>query len=62
MIVTPDKLKKEACQKEVDVALAKYGMKLDPFVVIASGGISLGVNIVKFNVAPVSPMEAIKNG
>ena len=46
MIVTPEQMKAEACQAEVNAALAKYGFKLDPFVILKMTGMTLGVNFV----------------
>ena len=46
MIVTPEQLKAETCQKEITAVLTKYGMKLDPFFQCNMSGMQMGVKIV----------------
>jgi hypothetical protein len=49
MIVTPESLKKEACQNEVNAVLNKHGMRLDPFFHMSAAGMKMGVNIIPAN-------------
>jgi hypothetical protein len=46
MIVTPESLKKGACQKEISAVLAKYQMRLDPFMHVTAAGMAIGLNLV----------------
>lgn len=62
MIVTPDQLKQEACQKELDAVLDRYGFKFDVFCVLRMQGMALGINLVQKDSAPSSIAEVIKNG
>jgi hypothetical protein len=48
-IITPESLKKEACQKEMNAVLVKYGFKLDPFFHMSAAGMQMGVNIIPAN-------------
>jgi hypothetical protein len=61
MIVTPESLKKEACQKEINAVLAKYSMRLDPFMHVTAAGMTIGLNLMPQN-TPVSlvPIEGGK--
>ena len=52
MIVTPESLKNEACQNEINAVLAKYNLKLDPFFHIGAAGMSLGINFI-----PATPVK-----
>jgi hypothetical protein len=49
MIVTPESLKKEACQNEINAVLAKHLMKLDPFFHMSAAGMQMGINLIPAN-------------
>lgn len=55
-IITPNQINAEACQKEMNAVLAKYGLKMDPYCVITLAGMQLGINLTPIgqqaNVAP----------
>jgi hypothetical protein len=57
MIVTPESLKKEACQNEMNAVLAKHGFRLDPFFHMSAAGMQMGVNIISANQVQVPTGE-----
>ena len=59
MIITPESLKKEACQNEINAVLAKHGFVLDPFFHCASQGIQMGINLLP-NVKIQVPIGEVK--
>jgi hypothetical protein len=64
MIVTPETLVKEQCQTEINAVLAKYRMRLDPFLHVTSAGMAIGLNLMPQSapVAPAAPASPVSTG
>jgi len=54
MIVTPEKVKEENCQKEINAVLAKYGFVMEPFAILKLSGMVMGINLI--------PKSSLKQG